>query len=116
MQKQNCFIVSNVCGALTQSQSLFVYERGCFTFRELFSDDIQKEIQLQEMHQAISNKNSSHTSNDSPPNPHTPPVYEEIQELHAARTRHPQRRPLGEAPDLTAEYTFTQCPAYGTSH
>ena len=67
------------------------------------------------MQPANSNENSSHTSNESPPNPRTP-VYEEIQDLQAARTRHPQKRSLGEAADLAADYTITQCPAYATTH
>ena len=88
-------------------------------YRELSCEDVCEQNTQQEDQLNIppseANENSFHTFDEGPPNPHTP-EYEEIRELQAARTCHPQRRPQDEAADSATEFSFTQCSAYGTTH
>ena len=55
----------------------------------------------------------------TPPPPHMshdnlqPPVYEDIQELRATNRNDGGSPP--DEPNMVAQYTFTQCPAYATT-
>ena len=61
------------------------------------------------------------TPSTSPPPPHMlhddlqPHVYEDIQELRATDRNDGGSLPAADEPNLVAQYTFTQCPAYATT-